>query len=150
ENAARGNGERKVPRRRDHYYPEGIHLSALELDERLLQRLGIVASEVDSLGHFGIRLGHRLGAVDDHGADEISAARGEDACRLLENGPALREGTGRPPGLSGARRVERAAHLLPIGEGVAIGDALGARTVAHHGLAGPRDEGAPDLERNGL
>src|SRR5215472_8177228 len=59
-------------------------------------------------------------------------------------------GTGCPTGLSGAGHVERTAHLLPIGEGVAIGDALDARAVAHDGLAAARDQGAPDLEVNGL
>src|SRR5262249_62126581 len=84
-----------------------------------LQRARIVTGEVDGFGDFRIRLGDRLGAVDDHGADEIGATVGEHARGLVEEGAALRDGPSGPGGLGGTGGGERAVYLGGLGEGMA-------------------------------
>jgi len=88
--AAGGNGEGEVPGRSDDDDSQWVHLAANEIGRHLFERARIVAGEVDGLRDLRVGLGHRLGAVDDHGADEVGAAAGEDECGLVEEGAALR------------------------------------------------------------
>ena len=90
EHAAGGNGEREIPGRGDDDDSQWVHLAANEIGRHLFERARIVAGEVDGLRDLRVGLGHRLGAVDDHGADEVGATAGEDARGLLEEGAALR------------------------------------------------------------
>src|SRR5207244_3089206 len=90
EHAAGGNGEREIPGRGDDDDSQWVHLAASEIGRYLFERARIVAGEVDGLRDLRVGLGHRLGAVDDHGADEVGATAGEDECGLVEEGAALR------------------------------------------------------------
>ena len=148
--AAGGNGEGEVPGRGDDDDSQWVHLAANEIGRHLFERARIVAGEVDGLRDLRVGLGHRLGAVDDHGADEVGATAGEDECGLVEEGAALRGRTGGPRGLGGAGCVERAVYLGAIGQRVAVGDALGERPVAGFDLGGAFEQLAGDLQGDGL
>ena len=87
------------------------------------ERARVVAGEVDRLRHLRIRLGHRLGAVDDHRADQVAAPPGEHGGGAVEERAPLLGRTGRPRRLGDAGRVERAIELRAVGEPVTVGDA---------------------------
>jgi len=72
EDAARGDGQGKVPRRRHDHHAERIHAAIGQLACGLAQRAGVVAREVDCFAGLDVRLRHRLGAVEHHGADQVA------------------------------------------------------------------------------
>ena len=76
EHAARGDGQREVPGRRHDHDAERLH-PALAQIVHLVERARVVAREVDRLRDLGVGLGHGLGAVDDHRADQVTAPPGE-------------------------------------------------------------------------
>ncbi len=149
EHSARGDRQREVPRRRHHDDAERLHAGAVHLIARA-EGARVVAGEVDRLGHLRIRLGHRLGAVDDHGADQVAAPPGEHRRGAVEEPAPLLRGTRSPCRLRDAGRVERAIELRAVGEPVAVGDAARARAIASLRLPGPFDELTRDLERHRL
>ncbi len=69
------------------------------------ERAGVVAGEVDGLGDLGVRLGDRLGAVQDHRADQIAAAAGELGRARLEQHGAARGDRERAPHAGCAARA---------------------------------------------
>jgi len=146
--AAGRDRQREVPRWRDDHHAERLHAAAGEIISGELDGPRVVAGEVDCLGDLGIRLQHRLGAVHDHGADEIAAPAGQHRRRLIQQGAPGRPRLPGPRGKRGAGRVESAAHLLAVGQGVTIGHALRSRAIAVLDLAGARHELAVDLERH--
>ena len=109
EHAARGDRQREVPRRRHDHDAERLH-PALAQTSTCVERARVVAREVDRLRDLGVGLGHGLGAVDDHRADQVAAPPSEHRRRAVEQGAALRARPARPGRLRRARGVERAAH----------------------------------------
>ena len=95
EHTARGNGEREVPRRHDGDHPERPERS--RVTHQVRDPLGVVAGEVDRLGHLGVTLtdglarlrGHRCHQlrpparqlVGDAVEDRRRCADGPDACQ---------------------------------------------------------------------
>ena len=73
QHAAGGNRERKVPRRGDDHDAERLHAAVADLAGDLAERPGVVAREIDRLRDFDVGLGHGLGAVEQHGADQVAA-----------------------------------------------------------------------------
>jgi hypothetical protein len=122
EHAAGGDRQREVPRRRDDDHAERLHPAVLEPAGGLAQRPRVVAREVHGLGHLGVRLRHRLGAVEDHRADQV-AAPPVQLCRTgFEDRIALGVRQRAPRGLRRARDVEGAIDIRGAGERVAVRD----------------------------
>ena len=96
EHAAGGNRERKVPRRRDDHDAERLHAAVADLAGDLAERPGVVPREVDRLRDLGVGLGHRLGAVEHHRADQVAAPAPELGRARLEPRAARRRPRARP------------------------------------------------------
>ena len=135
QHAARRDREREVPRRRDHHDAERLHAAIGELVGRLAERARVVAREVDRFRDFRVRLGHRLGAVEHHRADEIASLTRELGPAGLEPGSPLRDRPSSPRRQGRAGRGERAIDLGRAGERVAIGDAVRTRGIVPLALA---------------
>ncbi len=149
QHAARRDRQREVPGRRHHDDAQRIEAAAVHRIARA-EGARVVAREVDRLRDLGIGLGHRLGAVHDHGADQVAAAPGQLPRGRIEQAPPLRRRPRAPARLGGARGVEGAAHLATIGQGVAIGHARRVRAVAPLDRHRARGQLARDLERHRL
>jgi hypothetical protein len=148
EHAARGNGERKVPRRGHDHHAQRLHAAIGHLGGNLAQRAGVVAGEVDGLGDLHVGLRHRLGAIHDHRADQVAPAPPELRRARFESRLARREGQRGPSGLGRPRGRQRALDVLAPAERVAVGGAPGARGVAPVRHLRSRARPAADLERD--
>ena len=149
QHAAGRDGQREVPGRRDDHHAQRVEPVALHGVARS-EGARVVAGEVHRLGDLRIGLRHRLGAVHDHGADQVAAPAGEHGRRPVEQTAPLRRGPGGPRRLPLARGVERAAHLRAVRQRVAIGHARRIGPVVGIHRPGARDQFARDLQRHAL
>lgn len=97
EDAACGYGQREVPRR-DHDHrsvrDEAGPFSLERLDAP--DGLGVVASEIDGLGHLRVRFGNRVAAVAGHDTDQPAPAGPQGAGDGAHAPAPIPEGPGPP------------------------------------------------------
>ena len=157
--AADRDGQREVPRPGDGHDAEGAGHGAVEALEPAGQA-GVIAGEVDRLGHLGVRLGQRLARLLRHEGDQLRSPRRQLGRAAIEQvgplgrgdpGPARRGGLRRRDHPVDARLVERAWERHGVGAAERAQQAVARRTVGRVGIGLGHEAGrAPVADRVGV